>query len=102
MTGGTAQRAEDTDESRRATACGNPSEVVLPLTSDAAAASLAAALVTRYAEPLLEVRSLEIRPAVDPATLYPLVLGLDLGSALTHQLAVCGHRGRVHRRGHPA
>ena len=88
-TGGTVQLAEDVTSQGRYGV--RASEVDgLPLTSDPASLSLAAALVVRYAEPLLEVRSLEIRPGVDPDVLYPLVLGLDLGASISINLPEAG------------
>ena len=88
-TGGTVQLAEDVTSQGRYGV--RASEVDgLPLTSDPASLSLAAALVVRYAEPLLEVRSLEIRPGVDPDVLYPLVLGLDLGASISINLPLAG------------
>lgn len=58
----------------------------LIMTVDTEASSMAQYLLSRYKDPVLRAASLEITPAADPASLWPLVLGFDIGTRITVRL----------------
>ncbi len=51
--------------------------------TDAGAAALATALVTRYKDPHLRVDSIRVNPRKQPTTLWPAVLSFDLSTKIT-------------------
>ena len=52
------------------------------MTSDGAALGLAQARINRYADPRLQIRSVTIRPQVQPDVLFPAVLSAELGDSV--------------------
>lgn len=58
----------------------------LQLVSNAEALSQAQYLLSQYKDPAMRVRAIIIRPGVSEASLYPLVLGLDISARITVRL----------------
>ena len=79
----------------------------LPLTSDLEARSLAEYRVSQWAEPGMRLRAIALRPAANPAAMYPQALGREIGDRVTVRWPPAGvdadfyiegiqHRRRAH------
>ena len=80
-TGGTPQVANDTASQARFGIV--PLDLSdLALTTNAAASGLAQARLSARATPGMELRRLTLRPSIDPAVLYPAILGTDIGASV--------------------